>query len=78
MFFSYLTTTKGLSNIQYLWTEYSKDLSTYLQYCRDVVFAGLESSFENHEEEKMMEYLRNIFKNEEVIKGLNEFFFWHA
>ncbi|XP_054824791.1 TATA box-binding protein-associated factor RNA polymerase I subunit B [Prosopis cineraria] len=43
---------------------YSKDLSTYLQYCKDVVFAGLEPSFENHEEEKMIEFSWNFYQNE--------------
>ncbi|KAJ7953810.1 TATA box-binding protein-associated factor RNA polymerase I subunit B [Quillaja saponaria] len=44
--------------------DYSKDLSTYLQYCKDVVFAGLEPSYEDHEEEKMIEYLWNFYQNE--------------
>ncbi|XP_028805071.1 LOW QUALITY PROTEIN: TATA box-binding protein-associated factor RNA polymerase I subunit B-like [Neltuma alba] len=43
---------------------YSKDLSTYLQYCKDVVFAGLEPSFENHEEEKMIEFSWNFYQND--------------
>ncbi|XP_047165899.1 TATA box-binding protein-associated factor RNA polymerase I subunit B [Vigna umbellata] len=48
--------------------EYSKDLPTYLKYCRDVVFAGSESSYGNHEEENMIEYLWNFYQNEEDIK----------
>ncbi|KAK7279622.1 hypothetical protein RJT34_24677 [Clitoria ternatea] len=45
--------------------EYSKDLPTYLKYCRDVVFAGSEPSYGNHEEESMIEYLWNFYQNEE-------------
>ncbi|XP_020214063.1 TATA box-binding protein-associated factor RNA polymerase I subunit B [Cajanus cajan] len=44
---------------------YSKDLPTYLKYCRDVVFAGSEPSYGNHEEENMIEYLWNFYQNEE-------------
>ncbi|KAI4314160.1 hypothetical protein L6164_027095 [Bauhinia variegata] len=44
--------------------EFAKDLSTYLQYCKDVVFAGLEASCEDHEEEKMIEYLWDVYQNE--------------
>ncbi|ESW03751.1 hypothetical protein PHAVU_011G039300 [Phaseolus vulgaris] len=50
--------------------EYTKDLPTYLKYCRDVVFAGLEPSYGNHEEENMIEYLWNFYQNEEDIKPL--------
>lgn len=48
-------------------TEYCKDLPTYLQYCKDVVFAGLEPSFENHEEEKLIEEFWDFYQNEKVI-----------
>ncbi|KAJ1440932.1 Transcription initiation factor Rrn7, Zinc-finger [Sesbania bispinosa] len=48
--------------------EYSKDLPTYLKYCRDVVFAGSESSYGNHEEENMIEHLWNFYQNEEDTK----------
>ena len=47
-------------------TGYSKDLPSYLHYCKDVVFAGLEPPFENHEEEKMIELSWNFYKNEKV------------
>ncbi|KAG5145353.1 hypothetical protein JHK84_030896 [Glycine max] len=47
---------------------YSKDLATYLKYCRDVVFAGSEPSYGNHEEEKMIEYLWKFYQNEEDTK----------
>ncbi|XP_062083077.1 TATA box-binding protein-associated factor RNA polymerase I subunit B isoform X2 [Humulus lupulus] len=43
--------------------EYSKDLPTYLQHCKDVVFAGLEPSFENHEEQKLIEELWGFYQN---------------
>ncbi|KAF7828058.1 TATA box-binding protein-associated factor RNA polymerase I subunit B [Senna tora] len=42
--------------------EYSKDLSTYLKQCTDCFFAGLKPSFENHEEEYMMELLMNFYE----------------
>ncbi|XP_057981358.1 TATA box-binding protein-associated factor RNA polymerase I subunit B-like [Malania oleifera] len=45
-------------------SEYSKDLPTYLQYCKDVVFAGLEPSFENYEEEKIIEQLWDFYQNQ--------------
>ncbi|KAK7396013.1 hypothetical protein VNO78_16694 [Psophocarpus tetragonolobus] len=44
---------------------YSKNLPTYLKYCRDVVFAGSEPSYGNHEEENIVDYLWNIYQNEE-------------
>ncbi|KAL8112007.1 hypothetical protein AgCh_019640 [Apium graveolens] len=34
---------------------YSKGMPTYLQYCKDVVFAGVEPSFEDIEENKIIE-----------------------
>ncbi|WJX21186.1 hypothetical protein P8452_10649 [Trifolium repens] len=48
--------------------EYSKDLPTYLKYCKDVVFAGLEPSYGNHEEKNMMETLWKHYQNEEITK----------
>ncbi|GAB4857154.1 hypothetical protein Ancab_015064 [Ancistrocladus abbreviatus] len=44
--------------------EYARDLPTYLQYCRDVVFAGLEPFFEDHVEDKIIDkfwdfYMKN-------------------
>ncbi|XP_058193436.1 TATA box-binding protein-associated factor RNA polymerase I subunit B [Rhododendron vialii] len=44
--------------------EYSKDLPTYLQYCNDVVFAGLKPSFEDFEEEKIIEELWNYYQDQ--------------
>lgn len=47
--------------------EYSKDLPTYLQYCKDVAFAGSESLFiDDHDEQKMIEKLWNYYQNEKV------------
>ncbi|KAF8399474.1 hypothetical protein HHK36_015340 [Tetracentron sinense] len=45
--------------------EYSKDLPTYLKYCKDVVFAGLAPSFEANEEEKIIEQLWNFYESQE-------------
>ncbi|KAL6969597.1 hypothetical protein U1Q18_029307 [Sarracenia purpurea var. burkii] len=44
--------------------EYSNDLPSYLQYCRDVVFAGLGPSFEDFEEEKIIEELWGFYQNQ--------------
>ncbi|KAG7020963.1 TATA box-binding protein-associated factor RNA polymerase I subunit B [Cucurbita argyrosperma subsp. argyrosperma] len=44
--------------------EYSKSLPTYLQHCKDVVFAGLESLFEDHEEERLIEQFWKYYQNE--------------
>ncbi|KEH29974.1 TATA box-binding protein associated factor RNA polymerase I subunit B-like protein [Medicago truncatula] len=48
--------------------EYSKDLPTYLKYCKDVVFAGLEPSLGSYEETNMMEILWKHYQNEENTK----------
>ncbi|XP_030513668.1 TATA box-binding protein-associated factor RNA polymerase I subunit B isoform X2 [Rhodamnia argentea] len=42
--------------------EYCKDLPTYLQYCKDVVFAGLEPSFEDCGEEEVMKQLWDFYQ----------------
>ncbi|KAL3751610.1 hypothetical protein ACJRO7_012440 [Eucalyptus globulus] len=42
--------------------EYCKDLPTYLQYCKDVVFAGLEPSCEVYEEGEVMKQLWNFYQ----------------
>jgi hypothetical protein len=49
-------------------TEYSKDLPTYLQYCKDVVFAGLEPAFEDHEEKRLIEEFWDFY--EKVVYSL--------
>ncbi|XP_028776455.1 TATA box-binding protein-associated factor RNA polymerase I subunit B-like [Neltuma alba] len=51
---------KLLSHLHSLYTgvpkqyEYAKDLQTYLKYCEDSVFAGLELPFEDYEENMMI------------------------
>lgn len=42
--------------------EYCKDLPTYLQYCKDIVFAGLEPSCEVYEEGEVMKQLWNFYQ----------------
>ncbi|XP_004152882.1 TATA box-binding protein-associated factor RNA polymerase I subunit B isoform X2 [Cucumis sativus] len=67
----HLTTTEFLRKIEARYHEiaetyeYSKDLPTYLQYCKDVAFAGSESLFiDDHDEQKMIEKLWNYYQNE--------------
>lgn len=49
-----------------LLAEYSKDLPSYLQYCKDVVFAGVEPSFEDIEESKIIEEFWDIYQKQQV------------
>ncbi|CAI9266297.1 unnamed protein product [Lactuca saligna] len=42
-----------------------KDLETYLECCKNVVFAGVELSFEDHEEDQIIEDLWNYYHKEE-------------
>lgn len=42
---------------------YCHDLSSYLQYCKDVVFSGLQPSFEDLEEEKLLEEFWDLYQN---------------
>ncbi|KAJ9561978.1 hypothetical protein OSB04_007138 [Centaurea solstitialis] len=49
-------------------SDHCKDLQTYLEYCKDVVFAGVELSFEDHEEQQIIEDLWNFFQKEEDHK----------
>lgn len=46
--------------------EYSKDLPTYLKYCKDVVFAGLEPPHDDPEEAIMIEKFWKFYQNEKV------------
>ncbi|KAL0402664.1 UNVERIFIED_CONTAM: TATA box-binding protein-associated factor RNA polymerase I subunit B [Sesamum latifolium] len=41
---------------------YSSDLPSYLQYCKDVVFSGLRPSYEDLEEEKLLEELWDFYQ----------------
>ncbi|KAG9448370.1 hypothetical protein H6P81_014498 [Aristolochia fimbriata] len=45
--------------------EFSNDLTTYLKYCKDVVFPGLATSYE---EDKVAEQLWNFYKSDEDTK----------
>ncbi|OVA09009.1 hypothetical protein BVC80_9097g73 [Macleaya cordata] len=45
--------------------EYSKDLPTYLKFCRDVVFDGLTPPFEDFEEEKIIDRFWEFYENQE-------------
>ncbi|CAH9085641.1 unnamed protein product [Cuscuta epithymum] len=42
--------------------DYALDLPTYLQHCKDVVFAGLNSSLEDHEEESLIDELWDLYE----------------
>lgn len=55
-------------------TEYSKDLPTYLHFCKDVVFSGLEPSFEDYEEEMLIKKLWDYYQNEKVSMAQLLFF----
>ncbi|XP_043723759.1 TATA box-binding protein-associated factor RNA polymerase I subunit B-like [Telopea speciosissima] len=50
--------------------EYSKNLKTYLKYSKDVVFAGLAPSFEDNEEERIIEQLWDFYENQEDSETL--------
>lgn len=52
--------------------EYSKDLTTYLQYCKDVVFSGLELSVEDHEEGKIIDALWDFYQKKEDLRRLED------
>ncbi|GAB2295801.1 hypothetical protein Dimus_029956, partial [Dionaea muscipula] len=43
--------------------EYTEDLPTYLQYCRDVVLSGLEPRIDDYTEEKMIQKLWDNYTN---------------
>ncbi|XP_074354229.1 TATA box-binding protein-associated factor RNA polymerase I subunit B-like [Apium graveolens] len=44
--------------------EYSKSMPTYLQYCKDVVFAGFGPSFEDIEESKIIEEFWSLYRRQ--------------
>lgn len=46
--------------------DHGKDLEKYLEYCKDVVFAGLELPFEDQAEDQIIEHLWNFYHKEEV------------
>ncbi|KAB2623066.1 TATA box-binding protein-associated factor RNA polymerase I subunit B [Pyrus ussuriensis x Pyrus communis] len=43
--------------------EYCKDLPTYLQFCKDVVFAGSKSSLNDEKEEELIESLWEFYQS---------------
>ncbi|KAI3784695.1 hypothetical protein L1987_43798 [Smallanthus sonchifolius] len=47
-------------------SDHGKDLEKYLEYCKDVVFAGVELSFEDQEEDQIIERLWNFYHKEEI------------
>ncbi|KAJ9555760.1 hypothetical protein OSB04_010374 [Centaurea solstitialis] len=49
-------------------SDHCKNLQRYLEYCKDVVFAGVELSFEDHEEQQIIEDLWNFYQKEEEDK----------
>ncbi|XXG84953.1 hypothetical protein AAC387_Pa11g0148 [Persea americana] len=44
--------------------DYSKDLLSYLKYCKDVVYAGLTTSFE---EDNFIEQLWNLYETQDRV-----------
>ncbi|KAJ4979728.1 hypothetical protein NE237_010508 [Protea cynaroides] len=51
--------------------EYLKNQKAYLRYCNHVVFAGLAPSFEDNEEEKIIEQLWDFYENQEDSETLS-------
>lgn len=49
--------------LHFVLADYSKDLLSYLKYSKDVVFAGLTTSFE---EDNFIEQLWNLYETQEV------------
>ncbi|XP_075490335.1 TATA box-binding protein-associated factor RNA polymerase I subunit B [Primulina tabacum] len=71
--------SNGIELLQILESKYSElddayaychDLSSYLQYCKDVVFSGLRPSFEDLEEEKLLEEFWDLYQNDKGPEGL--------
>lgn len=50
--------------------EYSKGMLTYLQYCKDVIFAGVGPSFEDIEETKIIEEFWILYQRRMVSLSL--------
>ncbi|VFQ85946.1 unnamed protein product [Cuscuta campestris] len=51
--------------------DFAQDLPSYLQYCKDVVFAGLNSSFEDREEESLIEELWDLYQTNKEAEPLD-------
>lgn len=47
--------------------DFSKDLQSYLLYCKDVVFAGLEPAYDDLEEERIIEDLWDFYQSHKVF-----------
>lgn len=52
--------------------EHSKDLPTYLKYCKDVVFAGLEPPHDDPEEAIMIEKFWKFYQNEKESEAAED------
>lgn len=48
-------------------TDFSKDLQSYLLYCKNVVFAGLEPAYDDHEEERIIEDFWDFYQSHKVF-----------
>lgn len=57
-------------NSHILLTEYCKDLPTYLQFCKDVVFAGSKPSLNDEKEEELIESLWEFYQSGKVMYSL--------
>lgn len=49
--------------------DFSKDLQSYLLYCKEVVFAGLEPAYDDHEEERIIEDLWDFYQSNKAGKA---------
>ncbi|GFP85932.1 tata box-binding protein-associated factor RNA polymerase i subunit b [Phtheirospermum japonicum] len=50
-----------------LYAEYSCDLPSYLQFCKDVVFSDLRPSYEDLEEEKILKEFWDFYQSNKVL-----------
>ncbi|XP_049407983.1 TATA box-binding protein-associated factor RNA polymerase I subunit B-like [Solanum stenotomum] len=49
--------------------EFSKDLHSYLPYCKDVVFAGLGPAYDDHEVKKLIEVFWDSYQSRKAGKA---------
>lgn len=49
--------------------DFSKDLQSYLLYCKNVVFAGLEPAYDDHEEERIIEDFWDFYQSHKADKA---------
>ncbi|KAI4366307.1 hypothetical protein MLD38_022196 [Melastoma candidum] len=52
--------------------EFNQDTSSYLKFCKEVLFAGLEAPFEDYEETKMISELWYFYQSSMVMNGFAE------